>query len=140
MKMMKKLDMQFIRYANLFEKITNVRTKHCFSYNEGIVFIVSKELVSRALGQDNRNLKKVSEILRKRIKIVGLPSGEQDIENFVATIIYPNKIRSVELKDGEATINAGLSKAMLIGRGKKRLEEMQDILGQYFNVKKLKIS
>ena len=31
--MIKTLDMQFIRYANLFDKVTRIRTNHCFEYN-----------------------------------------------------------------------------------------------------------
>ena len=132
--------MKFIRYANLFEKITRIRVNHCFSYNEGVIFIVPKGLVARAIGKNNSNLRKLNEIMRKKIRIVGEPEGTHDIENFVSTIVYPTKINGVELKDDEAIINSGLNKAMLIGRQKKRLEEMQDILGQYFGVKKLRIS
>ena len=54
--MIKTLDMQFIRYVNLFEKITNIRTNHCFEYNNAIVFAVPRIFVSKAIGKDNQNL------------------------------------------------------------------------------------
>ena len=55
-------------------------------------------------------------------------------------ITYPVKFRGIELKDNEAIINASSqSKASLIGRGKVRLNEMQNILEQYFGIKKLRI-
>ena len=36
--MVKVFDMQFIRYINLFSKVTRVSAKHCFNYNNGLVF------------------------------------------------------------------------------------------------------
>ena len=45
-----------------------------------------------------------------------------------------------EIKDNEAVINANTqSKAALIGKNKVRLEEMQNILEQYFGIRKVRI-
>jgi transcription antitermination factor NusA-like protein len=138
--MVKVLDMQFIRYANLFERVTKIRTNHCFEYNNTIVFAVPRIFVSKAIGQDNQNLKILSEIIKKKIKIVAIPQGREDIENFVSVITYPVKFKGIEIKDNEAIINAGAqSKAALIGREKCRLEEMQIVLEQYFGIKKVRI-
>lgn len=136
----KVLDKKFIMYSNLFEKITRVMTGHCFNYNETIIFVVPRHLVSKAIGPECKNLKKLGEILKKRIRIVAQPSGIQDIENFVSIIVSPVKFRDIKIDGEEATINAGMSKGMLIGRGKKRLDEMSDILEQYFGIKKVKIA
>ena len=51
------LDMDFIRYLNLFEKISRVRTNHCFRYNNNIVFAVPKNVFSKAIGKDGRNIR-----------------------------------------------------------------------------------
>ena len=66
--MIKVLDMQFIRYANLFSQITRVRTNHCFEYNNMIVFVVPKKLVARSIGPNNINLEKLSSIIGKKDK------------------------------------------------------------------------
>ena len=138
--MVKVLDMQFIRYANLFSKITYVSTNHCFEYNHTIIFVVPRKFVMKAIGQNNSNLRKLSEILNKKIKIVAEPKGLEDLKNFVSIITYPVKFKSLELKDNEVTINANIqSKASLIGKEKARLEEMENILGQYFGVRKVRI-
>ena len=84
--MIKVLDMQFIRYANLFTKITNVRTNHCFEYNHTIIFVVPRNFVKKAIGIQNRNLEKLSQEIEKKIKIVAIPQGRQDIRNFVSII------------------------------------------------------
>jgi len=136
--MVKTLDMQFIRYANLFGKVTNIRTNHCFEYNNMIVFAVPRIFVRKAIGINNDNLKKLSEILKKKIKIVAIPNGKEDIENFVSVIVSPVKFKAINIRDTDAIINANTqSKASLIGRNKVRLNEMQNILEQYFGIKRI---
>lgn len=138
--MVRVLDMQFIRYANLFNRITRIRTNHCFQYNNTIVFVVPRKFVLKAIGPNNSNLERLSKIIQKKIKIVAIPHGKEDIENFVSIIIKPAKFKSIEIKDNEATIIAGAqSKASLIGKGKCRLEEMKNILDQYFGIKKVRV-
>ena len=138
--MVKVLDMQFIRYANLFGKITRIKTNHCFMYNNAIVFAVPRKLVTKAIGSGNKNLKKLNQALGKKVKIVAIPNGREDIENFVSVITYPVKFKAIEIKDDEAIINASTqNKACLIGRNKCRLNEMQNVLGQYFGIKKVMI-
>ena len=138
--MIKTLDFQFIRYANLFNRVTRLRAKHCFIYNNMIVFTVPRFLVAKAIGQDNINLKRLNEITGKRVKIVAIPYGREDIENFVSVIVYPVKFRAIQIKDDDAIITASLqNKASLIGRDKVRLNEMQNILSQYFGIRKLMI-
>jgi len=138
--MIKVLDMKFIRYANLFNKITRIRSNHCFEYNNTIVFAVPKKFVLKAIGKNNINLEKLNNIIGKRIKIVAIPDGREDIEDFVSIITRPIKFKAIEIKENEAIISAGAhSKASLIGKNKSRLLEMQNILEQYFNIKKVRI-
>jgi len=129
---MKTLDMQFIRYLNLFEKITGVRTNNCFSYNNMIIFGVPSSLVSKAIGEGGNNIKRMSEILGKKIKVVTLPS--RNIYEFICKIIEPIKFKSLEMTDKEVIINAGRqSKAALIGRNRARLEELNEIIKENYN-------
>jgi NusA-like KH domain protein len=138
--MTKILNMQFIRYANIFNRVTRIRTNHCFEYNNAIVFAVPRKLVSRAIGPENSNLKRLSQVIGKKVKIVAIPKGVEDIENFVSVITYPVKFKGIDVKEGDAVINtSGQNKAILIGRNKVRLNEMQNVLGQYFGVKKVVI-
>mgnify|MGYP001613830171 CR=1 FL=1 len=138
--MIKILDMQFMRYANLFNKITNIRCKHCFEYNNAVIFAVPRKFVMKSIGNNNSNLEKLNNIIGKKIKIVAIPNGKEDIEGFVSIITRPVRFKGIEIKDDEVIINAGMqSKAALIGRGKIRLTEMENILGQYFDVKRVRI-
>ena len=123
--MVNTINMQDMRYLNLFGKITRVNTRFCFKYNETIVFCVPRRLVSKAIGKNGENVKKMSEILRKKIKIIKKPEGIQDAKTFIEDIISPVKFRDIEVKDKEIIITAGSqSKAALIGRNKRRFLEM----------------
>jgi transcription antitermination factor NusA-like protein len=130
---MKTIDMQDMRYLNLFGKITKVGTRFCFKYNENIVFCVPRQLVSKAVGEDARNIKQMKSILRKRIKIIPRPKGIQDARKFIEAIVKPVTFKDLEVKGNEIILTAGSqSKAALIGRNKRRLLEMQKIVKDFF--------
>ncbi len=132
--MTKTIDMQGMRYLNLFEKITSVRTRFFFNYNNMIIFCVPKNLLSKSLGRDNSNLKKINNILKKKIRIVVIPFGIQDADIFIRAIIHPVTFKEIEITNDLITITAGSqNKAALLGRNKRRLLEMQKIVGDFFN-------
>ncbi len=136
--MMKVLDMRTIRYSNIFYKVTKIRCKHCFDYNNSIVFAIPKKFVLKAIGRENSNLEKLNRIIGRKIRIIAIPDGREDLESFVATLTKPVKFKGLEIKGDEVVITATTqSKASLIGKNKVRLNEMQDILGQYFGIKKV---
>jgi len=127
------IDMQDMRYLNLFGQITKVRTRFCFKYNEAIVFCVPRIFLSQSIGEGGRNIKQLSEILRKRIKVIPMSKGIQDAKIFIQSIVSPVKFKDLEVKDNEVILTAGSqSKAALIGRNKRRLLEMQKIVKAYF--------
>lgn len=134
------LDMRFIRYLNLFEKITKVRTQHCFGYNSTIVFLVPRPQIARAIGEAGGGIKRLTQILEKKVKIIAIPFGKEDLKNFILDLTYPVKFKSLELNGNSLIINAGMqSRAALIGRNKTRLSEMKEILEQYFGIKEVRI-
>lgn len=131
--MIKTIDMKIMRYINLFSKISGVSPNHCFIYNSTVIFSVPEAQLSKAIGENGKNIKQMGEIIRRKVKVVLVPQGMADAEKFISTIIYPAQLKSVELKDNYLVINAGQqNKAMLIGRNKIRLEEMKRIVKDYF--------
>ncbi len=132
--------MNSIRYLNLFDRVARTRCKSCFIYNNTIIFAVPNSEISKAVGLNGKNVKQLSEILGKKIKIIPLPRDERDIVRFVSFITKPIEFKKIEINNGEAIITAGTeNKAILIGRKRARLDELQEILHQYFNVSNLKI-
>ena len=132
--------MQDMRYMNLFEKITGVSTRFCFKYNDFIVFIVPPQMVSKAIGENGKNIKRMSEVLARRIKVVPSPNGNYDIRKFIENIVSPATFRGVDVGESEIVVaSAGTqSKAALMGRDKKRLHELQKIAKDFLG-KELRI-
>ncbi|MCW8965273.1 MAG: hypothetical protein OQK82_01100 [Candidatus Pacearchaeota archaeon] len=127
------ISMQDMRYMNLFGRITKISTRFCFKYNEIIYFCVPKKLLSRAIGEKGANIKKMSEVLKKRIRIIACPKGIEDIKSFIEAIVNPVTFKELEVKEDEVILTAGpQSKAALLGRNKRRLLEMQGIVKDYF--------
>jgi N utilization substance protein A len=136
------IDMQFMRYINLFSRISRISTTNCFVYNNQINFAVPYSKVSQAIGKDAVNVKKLREILRKKIKVIAMPENNNygEIEKFIKSVIEPVELNKIEIKDNIMTITAGRqSKAALIGRNRVREKELSDILKNYFHILKLRI-
>jgi len=131
--MVKTIDMQEMRYLNLFEQITRVSTRFCFRYNDNIIFCVPRPLIARAIGEGGRNARKISEILGKKIRVIAEPRGIEDSENFIRTIITPLTIKDFQYNEHEIVVGGGKNKAALIGRNKRRLLEMQKIVKDFFD-------
>jgi len=126
-------DMQDLRYLNLFAQITKVNTRYFFEYNNMLVFCVPRRLIKQALGQNAENLKKMSSIIGKRIRVVAQPNGVEDAREFIERVVSPLTFNDLEITTNEIIMNAGrMNKALLIGREKRRLIEMQNIIKYFF--------
>ena len=134
--MVNTINMQDMRHLNLFEKITRVRTRFCFPYNEMVVFCVPKSKLAMSLGSQGSNLRRISEIIKKRIRILPMPRGPIDARYFIQSLISPATFKDMDVTDKEIIITAGgvQNKATLLGRNKKRLEEMKSIVKNFFNL------
>lgn len=127
------ISMQDMRYLNLFRRITGTSTRHVLKYNEMIIFCVPKNLVPKSLGEKGSNIKKISQILGKRIRIIPIPQGVQHAKPFIEAIVSPVEFNGLEIKDNELVLTAGSrNKAALLGRNKRRLIEMQKIIKDFF--------
>ena len=137
------INMQMMRYINLFSKTTRVQTTKVFSYNNQIIFVVPKSKVSIAIGRDAVNAKKLNEILRKKIKIIAMPATDDNegIGKFIRDIVAPVEFNGIEMRGDSLVVNAGRqSKAALIGRGRQREKEIADVLKNFFGITKLRIA
>ena len=134
------IDMEGLRHLQLFMNVTRIQTRYCFNYNNMIIFSVPKPMLSKAVGRDGANVKRISETLRKRVRIVASPNGEADLKKFIGSIVSPVTFNEVEIKNNEVILTAGSqTKAALIGRNKRRLLEMKKIVKDFFG-KEFKIA
>lgn len=123
-----------IMHLNIFSKITGIKTTNIFKYNNIIFFGVPPHLLRKALGENASNLRKIGDSIRKRVRIVPIPQGMEDIKNFFEKITEPVVFKDIQITPNEIIINAGsMNKAALIGREKRRLFELQKISKDFFN-------
>lgn len=127
------IDMQDLRYLNLFNNVTRINTQYCFEYNNIIFFCVPKNLISRAIGENASNIRRMSEIMKKRVRIIAIPKDISDAKMFIETITNPVQIKEIEINENEIIVGGNVqTKAALIGRNKRRLLEMQSIIRDFF--------
>lgn len=134
------INMQDMRHLNLFNQITKIHTRFYARYNNAVIFCIPKEFVMKAVGEEGKNIKRLREILGKKIRIIQMPRGLYDARGFIQTIIKPAIFKDFEIRGNEIIITAGnmQNKAALIGRNKVRLIELQKIVKDFFG-KELKI-
>jgi NusA-like KH domain protein len=139
--MVNTINMQDIQHLNLFSQVTRINTRFCMEYNRTIIFCVPKEFVNRAVGEEGRNIRRLSEIMNKRVRVIAVPRGIQDARGFIQTIVKPVMFKDLEIKENEMILTAGnmQNKASLIGRDKKRFFELQKICKDFFG-KELRIN
>lgn len=127
------INMQTMRYINLFDRVTRVKTHNCFVYNNTIVFAVPSDLMSKAIGTSGKHVRVIQDTLARKIKIIKEARGIEDIERFIRDVVDPVGLKSVEVQGNEAIVTAGSQyKAALIGRNKARLEELAGIVNDVF--------
>ncbi len=123
-----------IQQINLFEKLTRSKVKDMYSHNDVLLFIVDDG--AKAIGKGGRNVKKISNLMKKKIKIIEFT---KDRVNFINSLIYPLEAE-IEDKGGFLEVKGDVkTKALLIGRDGKNLKFYNTILKKYFNVE-LKIA
>ena len=130
-----KIDITLIGYITTFENITGTNVKDCFiNKNSQVVFVVKTGQGSRAVGRNASNLKKIEKLLHKKIKIIEFNENPGE---FVKNAIYPLKSPEIKLNENkEVTIKTDSThlKALLLGRDKANLKELQEIVKKYFDV------
>lgn len=131
--MVNTIDMQGLRHLNLFRKITRIQTRYCFLYNEILMFCVPRRDIPQALGKNGENLRKMSDILKRRVRILQIPHGIENAKAFIQSIIAPVTFKEMEITPDEIIVHAGSeNKAALLGRNKRRLNEMKEIVKDFF--------
>ena len=130
------IDMQTMRYLNLLDQVSHVKTSKCFSHNNTVFFAVNRRDVSRAIGPGAVNVKKIQNSIGMKIRIIKEVKGVEEAKEFIESIVSPVKIKSIEIKDSQIIITAGnnQNKASLIGRNRRREEELQRIVSDFFGL------
>lgn len=132
-----KYDIDVMKFISLFESITKAKTKDCI-VGDRVVFIVHENEIGKAIGKNGINVKKIENILKKKVKIVEF---SPDVLQFIKNMTYPLKVKDVVNEDNVITITGADTKtrALLIGRDSQNLVNLKNIVKRYFPVEGIKV-
>ena len=133
-----KFNLQTINYINIFSNITKTNVKDCIVKEEIITFIINQNQAARAIGKQGKNVKRLSNLLKKRIKII---EYNQDPARFVANLISPIKAKDISKQDSIIIVktNNFKEKSQIYGREKTNFKQIQEMLSKFFSELKIKL-
>jgi len=132
-----KYTFDIIQYISIFESLTGAKVKDCI-LNDSILFIVHENEMGRAIGKQGSNIKRVENTLKKKIKLVEF---NNNVSQFVQNLIYPVKAKEMKEEDKIVTIYGGdtKSKGILIGRDRRNINFINEVVKRYFDVEEVKV-
>lgn len=127
-----------MKFISLFESLTRAKVKDCISGETQLIFIVDENEIGKAIGKNGINVKKISNIVKKPIKIAEF---SPDVVQFIKNFIYPVQVKDIVNENGVITITGidTKTKGMLIGRESKNLNNLKDIVRRYFSIEDIKV-
>jgi N utilization substance protein A len=130
---------ELLKIMSLFERITKTNLKDCFiDQNSLLTFVVKQNQIGKAIGKNAVNVKKIQNLLNRKIKIVEFNS---DLIKFVRNLIAPLKILEVKNENHSIFIKGSdvRTKGLLIGKNSKNLRNLENIVKKYFKIKEIKV-
>ena len=132
-----KYDSDLMKLITLFESMSGAKVKDCIA-DDNIIFIIEENEMGKAIGKKGANIKRAEDLLKRKIKLVEF---SQDILQFVKNMIYPAEVNDIKQEDGVITIYGkdSNSKAKIIGRERRNINNLTKIAKRYFDVKEIKV-
>jgi N utilization substance protein A len=133
------LDKSSLAFMSSFERITKAKVKDFTEYGEMLLFIVQPGELFKAIGPKGINVKKLSNKLKKRIKIVEF---NDDVLVFVKNMIHPLKATNITQEGSIITIESdeAKTKGLLIGRNAQNLRQLEKVVKRYFkDIEEIKV-
>jgi N utilization substance protein A len=132
-----KYTIDLMKYMQLFENLTRAKLKDCIA-NEQLIFIVEENEIGKAIGKGGSNVRRLEGLLNKKIKIVEF---NNDIKHFIRNFVMPLQVKDINEEDNIITITGSdtKTKGLLIGRERKNLENLKEVVKRYFEVEDIKV-
>lgn len=114
----------------MFEKVTRVPVKDCFTFRDRLLFFVDEGKLAKALGKQLSNLKRLEEVMKRKIKIVEF---HPDMLRLIQNIVAPLRVVKIEEQDGVVTLTGPdvKTKGLLIGARAQNLRALEEIVKTY---------
>jgi len=130
-----KISQDSLRLMQVFESTTGVRSKDILEEGDTVVYLVDKGRLGKAIGKGAHRLKKLEELLKRKVKIVEFDEKEA----FIRSLFKPFMLTSVDLRDETRGIVAYISvdpkdKGKAIGEKGKNLHIAKKLLKKYYQI------
>lgn len=121
-----------------FEKITRVRLRDCIEEGDTLYFIVEGGMIGQAIGYNSENLRRLKDILKRKIKIVEFSA---DVVNFLRSLTYPLKLRDISVEGDVIRVSVPdrTTKALLIGKNRQNLGAYTRIVQRFFKIQRIEV-
>ena len=126
---------------NMVSKITKADVLDCVITDDILIFIVHQGQLGIAIGVKAKNLEKLRNLFKKRIKFIEYSPVK---ENFVKNLCKPYKVKNITFEgEGENTIakvEVEISdKSKIIGKSGKNIEIIRQLAQRHHNLKDVQI-
>jgi N utilization substance protein A len=124
---------------SIFENVTRAELKDCFiDKNDNLVFIVREDQIGKAIGKQGTNVKRLKQLLNRKIKIVEFNSN---LIQFIKNLVYPLTLKEIRDDDGIVILvgNDTKTRGLLIGREAQNLRSLETTVRRYFTVEEIKV-
>lgn len=124
---------------SMFGNITKTSLKDCIESEGKLIFIVPEGMAGKAIGKQGANIKTLENRFKKRVRVI---EYNNNLETFIANVVYPSKIKEIQNTEDVWTIIPADSyqRGILIGRNAVNLRESESIVKRYFTIKELKVA
>ncbi len=91
-----------IKYMSLFESVTGALARDCIVKDNVVIFVVKEGNMGLAIGKNGKNVKRLEQILGKRVELV---EYAQDLKQFLKNVFYPANVLNVNVveRNGKRT-------------------------------------
>ncbi|MFC1768887.1 NusA-like transcription termination signal-binding factor [Nanoarchaeota archaeon] len=131
-------DVKLMKLISMFESLSGAHVKDCLDMDNYIMFIVDNGQMGKAIGKSGSNIKRIENALKKNVKVVEF---NEDINEFVKSLLYPTVPEEVQLEGGVLTITGkdARTRGIIIGRDRSKLKFIKQIIGRYFSIEDIKV-
>ena len=132
-----KYDETVMKTVALFESLTGARVKDAV-IGEYALFIVYENEMGKAIGKKGSNVRRIEYLLKKKVKVVEFSS---DAVQFVRNMIEPLKAADIKEENSAIVIYGPdvRTKGLLIGRDRKNINHLADVVKRYFSIAEIKV-
>ncbi|MEK6835267.1 MAG: NusA-like transcription termination signal-binding factor [Nanoarchaeota archaeon] len=126
------LDKDKIQKITLFENLTQSKVKSLIE-DDKMTFIVENGDLGKAVGKQGKNVKMFEKMMHKKIKVIEF---NDDPVKFINNYIFPVHADNIQLNNNTVEIAAKdrKTKGLLIGRERKNLNDLSNLVKSYFNL------